>query len=128
MNGTDPVLSTRPSEVIEKSSSTLWWRDFEINVKGTFLVTARFLQLIKETKPPSPTIVNLTSTVNGAPPNFSSYFTSKVTVVKFTEFIAAENPEVVAYSLAPGTCETDMTLDIFKPFAKDTRKPKICLI
>lgn len=117
-------LLTRPADAIEKTPAVTWWKDFETNVRGTFLVTAGFLKLIKESKAPDPTIVTLTSLIDGAPPLFSSYFTSKITLVKFTEFVAAENPEVATYSITPGTSPTDMTLDAFRPFSKDTRKHK----
>jgi NAD(P)-dependent dehydrogenase (short-subunit alcohol dehydrogenase family) len=117
---TDRVF--RPFDVIDKASPVSWWKDFEINVKGTFLMTAGFLRLAKESHLALPTIVNLTTNVSLTPPSLSSYFTSKIAVVKFTEFIAVENPEVVAYSLSPGIVNTDMTLDSFKPFAKDSRE------
>ncbi|OGM48959.1 oxidoreductase [Aspergillus bombycis] len=86
---------------VADSDSTTWWKDFE---------AADF----------QPTIVNFISTIALTPPGLSSYFISKLGVAKFTEFIAAENPRVAAYSLSPGIVLTSMTLDGFKPFAKDT--------
>lgn len=35
-------------------------------------------------------------------------------------FVAAESPNITAVSLHPGLVLTDMTLDDFRPFAKDT--------
>jgi hypothetical protein len=35
-------------------------------------------------------------------------------------FVAAENPNVTAVALHPGIVITDMTADMFRPFAKDT--------
>ncbi|KAL3467876.1 hypothetical protein BJX64DRAFT_247632 [Aspergillus heterothallicus] len=105
---------------IEQSDSATWWKDFEVNVRGTYHVTAAFLRLIAETPDIQPTIVNLVSSIALTPPALSSYFMSKLSVAKFTEFVSAENPRVAAYSLAPGVVLTSMTLDGFKPYAKDT--------
>ncbi|KAE8397777.1 hypothetical protein BDV37DRAFT_48407 [Aspergillus pseudonomiae] len=106
---------------VAESDSTTWWKDFEVNVRGTYLMTAAYLRLIAdEAADFQPTVVNLISTIALTPPGLSSYFISKLGVAKFTEFIAAENPRVAAYSLSPGIVLTSMTLDGFKPFAKDT--------
>ncbi|KAL6229032.1 hypothetical protein BDW75DRAFT_250239 [Aspergillus navahoensis] len=105
---------------IAEADSAKWWRDFEINVRGTYNVTAAFLRLATGTPESQPTIVNLISTIMLTPPSLSSYFMSKLSVAKLTEFISVENPGVAAYSLSPGVVLTSMTLDSFKPYAKDT--------
>ncbi|KAE8414537.1 NAD(P)-binding protein [Aspergillus pseudocaelatus] len=106
---------------VAEADSTEWWKDFEVNVRGTYLMTAAYLRLIAdEAADFQPTVVNFITTIPLTPPGLSSYFISKLGVAKFTEFVAAENPRVAAYSLAPGIVLTSMTLDGFKPFAKDT--------
>ncbi|RAH54523.1 short-chain dehydrogenase [Aspergillus piperis CBS 112811] len=106
---------------VAQSDSNTWWKDFEVNVRGTYLVTAAYLRLIAaESADFQPTVVNLISTIGLTPPGLSSYFISKLAVAKFTEFVTAENPQVATYSLSPGIVQTSMTLDSFKPFAKDT--------
>lgn len=106
---------------VAQSDSNTWWKDFEVNVRGTYLVTAAYLRLIAaESADFQPTVVNLISTTGLTPPGLSSYFISKLAVAKFTEFVTAENPQVATYSLSPGIVQTSMTLDSFKPFAKDT--------
>ncbi|RAK90602.1 short-chain dehydrogenase [Aspergillus costaricaensis CBS 115574] len=106
---------------VAQSDSNTWWKDFEVNVRGTYLATAAYLRLIAaESADFQPTVVNLISTIGLTPPGLSSYFISKLAVAKFTEFVAAENPQVATYSLSPGIVQTSMTLDSFKPFAKDT--------
>ncbi|KAJ5758751.1 hypothetical protein N7520_005907 [Penicillium odoratum] len=109
-----------PGASIAESDSATWWSDFEINVRGTYHVTAAFLRLTAQTPEIKPTVVNLISTIALTPPTLSSYFISKLGVAKLTEFVTAENPHVTAYSLSPGIVLTSMTLDSFKPFAKDT--------
>ncbi|EXJ83840.1 hypothetical protein A1O1_07468 [Capronia coronata CBS 617.96] len=107
-------------DVISKVSPAKWFRDFEVNVKGTFLVTAGFLKA-QERKPSGvPTIINLVTFPGLVPPSLSSYFISKAAVLRFTEHIAAENPQVAVFSISPGVSPTDMTLEMFKPFAKDS--------
>jgi NAD(P)-dependent dehydrogenase (short-subunit alcohol dehydrogenase family) len=107
---------------IDQADPATWWKDFEVNVRGTYLVTAAFLRLAADIQP---TIVNLISTIALTPPSLSSYFVSKLAVAKFTEFLPLENPNVAAYSLSPGIVLTSMTLDPFKPFAKDTGKKHV---
>ncbi|KAJ5372041.1 oxidoreductase short chain dehydrogenase/reductase family [Penicillium concentricum] len=109
-----------PGAPIVESDGATWWSDFEINVHGTYNVTAAFLRLIGQTPEIKPTVVNLISTIALTPPSLSSYFISKLSVAKMTEFVTAENPNVTAYSLSPGIVLTSMTLDSFKPFAKDS--------
>ncbi|KAL3482125.1 hypothetical protein BJX99DRAFT_82477 [Aspergillus californicus] len=107
----DPLSDSDPAK---------WWTDFEINLRGTYLVTRAFLQLTQGTETLPATVINLISSIGLTPPGLSSYFMSKLAVAKFTEFLAVENPGVAAYSLSPGIVLTGMTLEAFKPFAKDT--------
>ncbi|KAJ5736340.1 oxidoreductase short chain dehydrogenase/reductase family [Penicillium malachiteum] len=109
-----------PGAAIAESDSAVWWSDFETNVRGTCHVTAAFLRLAAQSPEVKRTVVNMISSIALTPPTLSSYFISKLSVAKFTEFVAAENPHVSAYSLSPGIVLTSMTLDSFKPFAKDT--------
>jgi NAD(P)-dependent dehydrogenase (short-subunit alcohol dehydrogenase family) len=105
--------------MIGKVSLEAWWGDFEVNLKGTFLMTSRFLRLHERSQ--CATIINLVSLPTIVPPRLSSYFLSKTALIRFGEHIAAEYPNVMAFSLNPGTSVTDMTLEDFIPFSKDTR-------
>ncbi|KAL4936179.1 hypothetical protein BDV06DRAFT_228132 [Aspergillus oleicola] len=107
-------------ERLQTSDSDTWWKDFEINMRGTYHVTTAFLRLVAETPDIRPTVVSLISTIDLTPPGLSSYFISKLGVAKFTEFVCAEHEQVVAYSLSPGIVKTSMTLEAFEPYAKDT--------
>ncbi|KAL1616850.1 hypothetical protein SLS56_011259 [Neofusicoccum ribis] len=104
-------------DAIGKVAPSTWWADFEVNMKGTFLVTSGFLKAFGAQQK---TIINLGSDSTLLPTGLSSYFSTKIGIVKLTEFIAAENPEMVAYSINPGVVPTDAVLDDFLPFAKDT--------
>ncbi|KAK0123957.1 hypothetical protein ONS95_008945 [Cadophora gregata] len=96
-----------------------WWSDFEVNGRGTFLITQGFLQLLGKEKKGS--VINLTT---GAAvsifPGMSSYSISKLIPVQLAAYVAAENPNVTAVALHPGTVHTDMTLDSFVRFSIDT--------
>jgi len=96
-----------------------WWSDFETNVKGVFLLTQGFLRLLGKEKKGS--IVTLsTSAAFMVFPGMSCYSLSKLASTQLQTFIAAENPNVTAISLHPGLVLTDMTMDAFRPYAKDT--------
>jgi len=96
-----------------------WWDNFEVNLKGTFLMTSRFLRFHEDST--AATIINIVTNPSIVAPGLSGYFLSKTALVRFGEHIAVEYPNVVAYSVNPGTSATDMTLEAFVPFAKDTR-------
>jgi len=96
-----------------------FWYEFEVNVKGTLLMTQGFLKLVGESKPA--TIINVTS-YGGVTviPSTSSYSLSKLVQVQIQRFVAAENPNITAISLHPGTILTPITKPFFVKFSKDT--------
>jgi len=90
----------------------------QVNIKGTFLVTKYFLQLLNE-KPT--TVINLTSwagllIMSGG----SAYTISKLAIIQLTAYIAAENPNVSAIALHPGLVETDMLSGALAHFDHDS--------
>ncbi|KAJ4344865.1 uncharacterized protein N0V89_012609 [Didymosphaeria variabile] len=73
---------------IAESDPAKWWRDFEVNLKGTYLVTRAYLRLL-DGKPG--TIINVSTSISDAVlPNMSSYATSKHAVNRFTESVQLE--------------------------------------
>ncbi|KAH6670068.1 putative oxidoreductase ucpA [Halenospora varia] len=97
----------------------VWWNDFETNIRGAFLQTQGFLKLLgREDKG---TIINLTSALAiMTAPGLSSYGMSKMAVIQIQAFVAAENPNVTAVALSPGTVLTGMTAPAFVPYSIDT--------
>lgn len=82
-------------------------------------MTQEFLKLVGNAKPA--TIINITSAAAIAIlPSTSSYSLSKLVQVQIQRFIAAENPNIVAVSLHPGTVHTAITKPAFLKFSKDT--------
>jgi short-subunit dehydrogenase len=82
-------------------------------------MTTHFLKSLPSTK--RGTIINLTSgIVHGIVPAKSAYSLGKLISLQLTPYVANENPNVVCVSLHPGIVMTDMTDEMFKPFALDT--------
>ncbi|KAE8449504.1 hypothetical protein EG329_008113 [Mollisiaceae sp. DMI_Dod_QoI] len=96
-----------------------FWYDFEVNVKGTLLMSQEFLKLVGKEKPA--TIINVSSAAGIAIiPATSSYSLSKLVQIQIQRFIAAENPNVTAISMHPGGVVTSITKPQFVKFSNDT--------
>ncbi|KAL2831601.1 hypothetical protein BJY01DRAFT_240063 [Aspergillus pseudoustus] len=107
-----------PLPIVEVEAER-WWYNFEVMVKGTFLMTQQFLQL--NGKDTEATIINITSAAAlNATPCLSSYSLSKLCQIQLQRFVQAENPNVRAVSLHPGIVMTRMTPPAFHRFARDT--------
>ena len=105
------------------SEPTDWWRSFEVNLKGPYLMTRAFLPLLLKTaeKTGHVDVVNLASIgahqVNAVA---SNYTMSKLAVCRLTENIDVgyRDKSVSAVSVNPGGVETELAsqeIDILKP-------------
>ncbi|KAG2162034.1 hypothetical protein JADG_001773 [Aureobasidium aubasidani] len=98
-----------------------WWTDFEVNVKGTYTLTHHYLKTFGS----SGTLINLVSLgASMTAPGISSYSTSKLAVIKLSEYLDAEKPDLRVFTLHPGIVaatksKRGMVVDAFTPFAKD---------
>ncbi|RFU28093.1 hypothetical protein B7463_g8251, partial [Scytalidium lignicola] len=112
------VLNCFPDKIADANSKD-WWAGFEINVKGSFLVTQHFLRLLGSEN--CGTIINVTSySAVGIDPGESQYALTKLANLQFSTSLAVERPNVVAVSLRPGMVASEMTLESFKKFSVDT--------
>lgn len=89
-----------------------WWRTWEINMRGIYTVTKALLPLLLKNNDSLKTLLNLTS--SGAhliTPGFSSYQTTKLAVLRFTEFLCSEyaSQGLLAYSINPGNIMTNLS-------------------
>lgn len=98
----EPVAESDPEE---------WWREWEVNLNGTYLVTRTFLPLLLAST--TKTIVNVSSigaliTLPGA----SGYQTSKLAILRFSEYLDLEYREkgLLVYSIHPGGIKTDLAV------------------
>jgi NAD(P)-dependent dehydrogenase (short-subunit alcohol dehydrogenase family) len=97
-----PIAETDPDE---------WWRDWEVNIKGVYLMTRAFIPMLSRSA--AKTIINLTSI--GAltlPPGASAYCPGKLAVLRFSEFIGVDHAKekILAYSVHPGGVKTELAL------------------
>ncbi|THX69415.1 NAD(P)-binding protein [Aureobasidium pullulans] len=98
-----------------------WWTDFEVNVKGTYTLTHYYLKTFGS----AGTLINLVSLgASMTAPGISSYSTSKLAVIKLSEYLDAEKPDLRVFTLHPGIVaatesKRGMVVDAFTPFAKD---------
>ncbi|OTA68697.1 oxidoreductase-like protein [Hypoxylon sp. EC38] len=86
-----------------------WWKSFDVNVRGSYLVAKSFLPLML--KGGDKTIINMTSTgVSHFHTGGSGYQLSKFALLRFTEYLMAEYADqgLLTYSLHPGGVATDL--------------------
>ena len=96
-----------PGGTVAEADPKHWWMDFEVNVKGTFLVTQAFLKLLGPENKGS--IVNMSTAIaHMVGPGMSAYSISKLASIRLAEYVAAETPNVCAVSLQPGVVNTEM--------------------
>ena len=94
---------------VGQSDAEKWWTEFTINIRGTYLVTREFLQLLGNGN--RGFIINTSSgAATNVVPGMSSYSISKLAVNRLTEYIAAENPNVNCVTLDPGMVSTEMVV------------------
>lgn len=99
---------------VTESDPEKWWRNFEVNVKGVYLMVRSFLPLILQGQ--DKTIVVLSSIgAHHVVPGGSGYEPTKLTVLKFNEYLMAEygSQGLLVYAIAPGGVLTDMSSDAF---------------
>lgn len=94
---------------IADSDPEAWWRTWEVNIRGPFLVTRAFLPLLL--KAGDKQIVYVSSV--GAwlqMPGLFAYQPSKLALLRFSDFVNAEYGEkgVVAFCIHPGNVPTEI--------------------
>ncbi|KAI0521309.1 putative short-chain type dehydrogenase [Xylaria bambusicola] len=96
---------------IPESDPDNWWNTFAVNLKGPYLVMRALTPLMLETGGLS-TFVTVSSVgAHLRSPGYSAYQTSKLAVLRLTEFLDAEYSDkgIVAITIHPGNVATDMT-------------------
>lgn len=118
--GINKVSGSTPGHVHPQD----WWMDFEVNVKGTFLMTHSLINSLPTPDTPV-TVINITSGAAWAPatPNRSSYSISKLAVLQQAAFFAAAHRNVTAFAVHPGLVRTDMTHN--QMFHMDSQPPEL---
>ncbi|KAH7066798.1 oxidoreductase-like protein [Paraphoma chrysanthemicola] len=88
-----------------------WWRDWEVNVKGVYLVTHAFWPLLLNSD--MKIILNVSSIgATAMTPLSSSYSSGKLAILRLTEFINQDHGEgkdgMLAIALHPGGVKTEL--------------------
>ena len=87
-----------------------WYRNFDINVKGSFIIAVEFLRRANE----DAVLINLSSIVahygvrKGYSLHGSGYAASKIAITKAMDVIQEEMPDVRIVNMHPGLVPTDM--------------------
>ena len=113
-------------EKITEVDAADWWRTFEVNILGSFLVSRNFLPLLLKQSSSLKTIVNLSSMwgLTHFPKN-TAYQLSKFTIIRLSQILNAEYGDqgVLSFSVHPGSVSTELA-DILpadlKQFLLDT--------
>ncbi|KAK3939948.1 NAD(P)-binding protein [Diplogelasinospora grovesii] len=105
--------------VIHHNDPEVWWSNFEVNTKGTFLLTRSFISSLPSPDTPA-AIVNLTTMVSHKVlPMMTGYGISKLAAQQLIANIAAQNANITAVNVHPGLYDTDSLLDAFRVFNLD---------
>jgi NAD(P)-dependent dehydrogenase (short-subunit alcohol dehydrogenase family) len=110
-SGDQPFATADPSK---------WWGDFEVNVRGTMLVTKYFLSFIGPDKKDAHLIVMSSGAGLIVVPGSSAYSITKLADLQIAAYAAAENPNLKVTAFHPGIVVTDMMTESFSHFAHDT--------
>jgi NAD(P)-dependent dehydrogenase (short-subunit alcohol dehydrogenase family) len=90
-----------------------WWRDVEINLRGTFLCTRAVLPLMVSRH--RGRVINVASIAGTIPyPNAIGYACSKAAILRFSDSLAelVQEYSIRVFSISPGLVRTKMLQDV----------------
>jgi NAD(P)-dependent dehydrogenase (short-subunit alcohol dehydrogenase family) len=108
------------SGVVGDLEPNAWFRDYELNVKASYILVHHYLKVSK-----TGTVIFLgTLGASFTFPGMSAYSGSKLALMKLAEFLDTEKPDLRVFTVHPGivaATETNrgMVVDALTPFAKD---------
>ncbi|KAJ5675975.1 hypothetical protein N7462_008872 [Penicillium macrosclerotiorum] len=102
-----------PWKSIAESEPSEWWRTWEVNIKGAYLVTHFFIPMLLKSQ--TKTVINISS--GGAHVMFSgasAYQTTKFALCRLTEFMNKEYYQqgLIAISIHPGGVKTELAMNM----------------
>ncbi|KAK0658789.1 Short chain dehydrogenase andI [Lasiodiplodia hormozganensis] len=104
----EPVKAASGDAAADAAVTADWWRGWEVNVKGVYLVARHFLAAASG---PGAVFLNISAAacmITPVLPGFSSYAPSKIGTCRFIETLQAENPQLRFHNIHPGCIKTDM--------------------
>ncbi|KAK2749373.1 Potassium channel [Myotisia sp. PD_48] len=95
---------------IADSDPQEWWNVFEVNVRGSYLISRAFLPLLTKSDGPKYFVQISSVGAHLIGPRLSAYQTSKLAVLRLSQFIDAEYSDqgVISFAVHPGNMPTDM--------------------
>ena len=113
------------NRTVEQTSEAEWDATFDVNVKGTFLISKAALPTLRASQG---SIVNLSSYVGmvgfaGA----SAYAASKAAIINLTRTMALDHAkeQIRVNAVCPGSVETDMIRDAWAQFGNETEARRL---
>jgi NAD(P)-dependent dehydrogenase (short-subunit alcohol dehydrogenase family) len=96
-----------PYTPLGDSDPITWWRNFEVNVKGVYLMTRCFLPLVLQSNDKTIIVLSSIGALHNLPGG-SGYETTKLVVLKINNYLAAEygSQGLLVYAVAPGGVQT----------------------
>ena len=104
------VLAARGSSIVDTDPDE-WMSNFEVNMKGPYLIMRELIPILLSSDGGSKTIVTVSSVgAHCITPGLSGYQTSKFAVLRLTEFVQAEYGDqgLLTYCIHPGNIPTSM--------------------
>ena len=104
------AASVEPIGTIETLDEKAWLQSVQLNLAAPFLLAKHLLPALAQS---SGRLITIGTGAATTPiPSWSAYCTSKAALLMLTRVIAAEKPEVTAFSFAPGVVNTAMQQNI----------------
>jgi NAD(P)-dependent dehydrogenase (short-subunit alcohol dehydrogenase family) len=96
-----------PYTPLGESDPIAWWRNFEVNVKGVYLMIRCFLQLVLQSNDKTIIVLSSIGALHNLPGG-SGYETTKLVVLKINNYLVAEygSQGLLVYAVAPGGVQT----------------------
>ncbi|KAH8817328.1 hypothetical protein F5884DRAFT_842590 [Xylogone sp. PMI_703] len=110
---------------IATSDTTEWWKSFETNVFGTYLLSKYFLNQQPAPKG-TPIFISVNTGVAHLGPlagHMSAYGTSKLAAASLVEFLDTEYPHIKAFNISPGVIKSEMADKANNPNFPPTDSP-----
>ena len=96
---------------LHETETSDWWKVWEVNIKGPYLVTRAFLPLLLKTDGGYKTILNVSSVgANLISPGASGYQSGKLALLRFGEFLNTDYADegVISFGIHPGGIPTEL--------------------
>ncbi|PTB66820.1 NAD(P)-binding protein [Trichoderma citrinoviride] len=95
---------------LASSETSEWWKGYEINALGTYLLAKYFLNQSQPVRGKPVFIGVNTGAAHMGPAAgpMSGYVSSKLATASVVEFLQAENPNIKAFNVSPGIVKSEM--------------------